>query len=223
MSKTNKTTLPKALESGPEMTQAEVLSRAALSPSINAVTVIKSYQGNLMGPEVDFNVMVDGLRETVKDVKGGDLSNLEGMLVCQATALQTMFTSLARRAERQEHLKQFNTFMVLALKAQAQSRATISALVELKHPKQATFVQQANIAHGPQQVNNGQPPRGTPAPTHAEETKTHPPELLEEHHGERLDTRATSKASGDDPHLETVATVNRPQVARGQGEGGTKR
>ena len=216
MSKTNKTTPPKE-------TQAAFCSLAALSPSINAAGVINSYQGNLMGKDVDFHAMVDGLRGTIKDVKGGDLSNLEGMLLCQATALQTMFSSLARRAEHQEHLKQFDTFMVLALKAQAQSRATISALVELKHPKQATFVQQANIAHGPQQVNNGQPPRCTPAGTHAEETKTHPPELLEEHHGERLDTRATSKTSGDDPHLETVATVHRPQVARGQGEGGTKR
>ena len=40
------------------------------------------------------------------------------------------------------------------MKAQAQSRATISALVDLKYPRQATFVKQANIAHGPQQVNN---------------------------------------------------------------------
>ena len=45
-------------------------------------------------------------------------------------------------------------FMGLAFKAQAQSRATISALVELKYPRQATFVKQANIAHEPQQVIN---------------------------------------------------------------------
>ena len=68
------------------------------------------------------------------------------MLVSQATALQTMFTSLARRAANQQRLKQFETFMTLALKAQAQSRATESALVDLKYPRQATFVRQANIA-----------------------------------------------------------------------------
>ena len=46
----------------------------------------------------------------------------------------------------------------MALKAQAQIRATNSALVDLKYPRQATFVKQANIAHGPQQVNNGTAP-----------------------------------------------------------------
>jgi PDZ domain-containing secreted protein len=44
--------------------------------------------------------------------------------------------------------------MNMALKAQSQSRATIQALTELKYPKQATFVKQANIAGGNQQVNN---------------------------------------------------------------------
>lgn len=78
--------------------------------------------------------MVDCLRETIKEVNGGDLTRLEAMLVSQATALQTMFTNLARRAANQQQLKQFETFMALALKAQAQSRATVSALVDLKYP-----------------------------------------------------------------------------------------
>lgn len=44
-----------------------------------------------------------------------------------------------------------------SLKTQALSRATISALVGLNFPRQAMFVKQANIAQGPQQVNNGLP------------------------------------------------------------------
>jgi hypothetical protein len=95
-------------------------------------------------------------------VSDGDLSTLEAMLVGQATALQTMFTSLAMRAAGQEYLKQYGLYMTLALKAQAQSRATISALVDLKYPKQAaTFVKQANMTTGPQQVNNAY--AGTPS------------------------------------------------------------
>ena len=77
------------------------------------------------------------------------------MLISQATALQTIFTSLAGRAQMQEYQKNLESFLGLALKAQAQSRATLSALVDLKYPRQATFVRQANIANGPQQVNNG--------------------------------------------------------------------
>ena len=62
------------------------------------------------------------------------------MLISQATALQTIFTSLARRAQMQEYQKNLESFLELALEAQAQSRATISALVDLKYPRQATFV-----------------------------------------------------------------------------------
>jgi transposase InsO family protein len=44
--------------------------------------------------------------------------------------------------------------MRLALKAQSQCRATVEALAEMKNPKPVAYVQQANIANGPQQVNN---------------------------------------------------------------------
>lgn len=150
-------TNPKALNltGTPDQTPAQTLARAALRPSINGASVIEAYQGNLMGKDVDLGELVAGLSESCREVKGGDLSTMEAMLLSQATALQTMFASLARRAATQEHLRQYEAFMGLALKAQAQSRATITALVELKHPRQATFVKQANIAHGPQQVNNG--------------------------------------------------------------------
>ena len=196
----------------PARTRAQSISRAALMPAINGASVIEAYQGNILGKDVDLAEMVDGLRETTKEVKGGDLSSLEAMLVSQATALQTMFTSLARRAANQQHLKQYETFMALALKAQAQSRATVSALVDLKYPRQATFVKQANIAHGPQQVNNGAELHSQGrTPAHARETKTAQTELLEQQHGERMDTGKTGAAGCADPHMETVEEVHRPQ------------
>ena len=84
--------------------------------------------------------MVDHLRTPFAEVKGEDLHTLEAMLISQATALQTMFTSLALRAQEQEYQKHLESLLGLALKAQAQGRATISALVDLKYPRQATFV-----------------------------------------------------------------------------------
>jgi hypothetical protein len=46
--------------------------------------------------------------------------------------------------------------MRLALRVQSQRRATLEALSVIKNPPHPTFVKQANIAHGPQQVvNNG--------------------------------------------------------------------
>jgi len=78
----------------------------------------------------------------------------------------------------------------LALKVQAQLRATIQALADLKNPRPIAFVQQANIAHGPQQVNNAARPAG---PSGARESANQPNELLEGPRGERMDitTRTT--------------------------------
>jgi hypothetical protein len=205
----------------PDDTVEQAKARSALRPSINAVSVISAYQSNVMGEDVDLTEMVDKLSATISDVQGGDLSNLEAMLLTQATALQTMFTSLARRAAHQDQLKHYGVFMTLALKAQAQSRATISALVDLKYPRQATFIKQANVAHGPQQVNNGPAPAG--AGSHAKETKPEHPELLEHHHGERLDTGTTSATSRADPIMETVGEVHRPKDTRRKSQGGTQR
>lgn len=191
-------------------------ARMALMPSVNSATVISAYQGNVMGKDTDINAMIEDLRDTSKDVRGGDLHIMEAMLINQATALQTIFSSLARRAASQEQLKHYEVFLGLALKAQAQSRATISALVDLKYPKQATFVKQANIAHGPLQVNNGAAPAGTVS--HAEENKPKQNELLEVDHGQpggRLDTRAAQAASRADPAMETVGKVHRAQKPRG--------
>ena len=100
-------------------------------------------------------------------------------MVSQATSLQSIFTDLARKAQAQTYLKHFETYLGLALKAQAQSRATITALVELKNPRHATFVKQANIAHGPQQVNNGVMPSDVSS-SRGKNQKTEQNKLLED-------------------------------------------
>ena len=113
--------------------------------------------------------------------------------------------------------------MGLALKAQAQSRTTISALVDLIYPRQATFVKQANIANGPQQVNNGgatgaNPEQYAQPRTHAEKSASEQNKLLEAEHGQpgkRMDTRATQTAERNHQEVETVATVNRAKKPRG--------
>jgi hypothetical protein len=82
--------------------------------------------------------------------------------------LDTIFNELARLSRenlRAQHLEATDRLMRLALKAQSQCRATIETLAEIKNPSQVAFVKQANIAHGPQQVNNGRP--GTFVDEHA--------------------------------------------------------
>ncbi len=45
-------------------------------------------------------------------------------------------------------------YMKLALKAQSQCRSTLQAISKIKNPMIVGYVRQANVAYGPQQVNN---------------------------------------------------------------------
>ena len=220
--KTVTTITPSAVKK-PSVLTPDDKARLALMPSLNGAAVIHAYQGGVMGKDVDVNLMVDHLRTTFTEVKEGDLHTMEAMLISQATALQTIFTSLARRAQEQEYQKNLEAFLGLALKAQAQSRATISALVDLKYPRQATFVKQANIAHGPQQVNNGAAADADPAQyaqtrTHAEKSAPEQNKLLEADHGQpsqRMDTRAAQAAERSYQAVDTVEPVHRAKKLRG--------
>jgi hypothetical protein len=149
-------------------------------------------------PKVNLVDAIDSLKDKIKGITDGDMQPIEAMLIGQAQALQTMFVYLGKQAIEKTSLPQYVAFMNMALKAQAQSRATIQALTELKYPKQATFVKQANIANGNQQVNNhnasdiNAPVR---APAHAKEIEHMPNQLLSEMNNAKLDTTSTPTPS----------------------------
>lgn len=209
---TKKTKIPAVIVPEPTSTNGARNAKLMLMPSLNAAAVMEAYQRNIVGKEPDMAALIDGLRVSFTTAKDGDLSRLEEMLIGQATALQSIFVSLARRAQSAEYQKNFESFLSLALKAQAQSRATIQAVVELKYPKQVAFVKQANISHGPQQVNNGTGlARSTRTRTHAEKNQSQQNKLLEDQSDERthLDSRATTTAGRSNPALETVGAVHR--------------
>jgi hypothetical protein len=183
----------------------------ALSSELLAAAVIQGYQKNVMGGDVDLEALIKGIMATCTQVNGGNLQTMEAMLVSQATALQTIFTDLARKAQAQTYQKQFEVYLGLALKAQAQSRATISALVDLKYPRQATFVKQANIAHGPQQVNNVDMPSDAVA-SRGKKQKTEQNKLLEDDDG-RLSigmvTGKTATPESGDQRMEALEPIHR--------------
>jgi hypothetical protein len=111
--------------------------------------------------KLDMNGLSQDLKEATSRVtKDGNMRTPEAMLYGQVVALQTIFTSLSRRAALNagEYINAAERYLRLALKAQAQCRATIETLHDMKYPRPVAFVRQANIAHGPQQVNNGTAP-----------------------------------------------------------------
>ena len=179
------------------------LANVTLRPSTNAAAIVCDYS-KAFG-EQDISALMTELGTSMEALKTNDLSRCENMLLGQAHALQSMFTNLSRRAIIQEYMKNMETYLRMAFKAQNQCRMTLETLATIKNPP-IIYAKQANINHGNQQVNNGSSP-----PSHAEKTKTSPNELLEEntHENEWLDTRAPSKASRTNQAMATVEKVQR--------------
>ena len=202
---TNKTSTKKPVRkqalTAKKQSENERYAKVSLSASTMSAVLSESFT-KTMFPEIDIANVASALSEKITAIQNGDMKSIEAMLIGQAQALQTMFVSLGRDAVAKTQLNQYTAFMNLALKAQSQSRATIQALVELKFPKQATFVKQANIAHGHQQVNNE-----TNTHAHAKENTNQPNELLEVNHGsENMDIRATQTTIPQDKAMAAMAT-----------------
>ena len=177
-------------------TKEQALAEFQSKSEFLSTAVIESFNVGL-GEDFDFQSAMQVLEKTTQQIKSGDLSKIEQMYISQAVALEAIFTKTIRKAGVAEHLPQYQAHMHLALKAQNQSRATLQALVQLKQPTQTTFVKQANIAQGHQQVNNL-----------AEKNITPQNKLLKDGY-EELDTGTTTMPKGIDTALEALDKVNR--------------
>jgi len=187
-------------------------ARELLRPSTLAANAIDALK--IAGDQTDVAALTLALREQAKHVAQNDLTRAEAMLICQAHTLDALFFTLMRRATMNmgEYLDAAETYMRMALRAQAQCRGTLETLATIKNPPNPTFIRQANVAHGLQQVNNGTPAPTTPA--RAQETENPQNRLLEQRHGERLDTRAASAAIGADPAMATLGEGDGAEVCR---------
>jgi hypothetical protein len=143
----------------------ELVVQMGLSMGLTNGIVVKAFTTQLGHLDKHFSIQALGCElQTITDqVKDGDLQHLEAMLVTQAIALQSMFANLAARAKAAERSERHDSLLLLALKAQSHSRATMGTLADLKFPRQATFVKQTNIAQGAQQVNNSAEASNKPA------------------------------------------------------------
>ena len=145
--------------------------------------------------------LFDALKVQTDALKTGDMSGVEEMLFCQAATLQGIFAKLLESAAKRDTLHQQQLLLTIAFKALAQCRATLDTLGSIKNPRAATFVKQANIANGPQQINNGEPSR-------TGEKLIQSNELLGIDDGKRLDTGTAGATSGTNSGLEALGAVN---------------
>lgn len=193
--------------------ESQVLAALSTRSALTATTY-KAFSG--AGDTVQVTDLMGELRKAGDEVADGNMSRVEKMLAHQALTLDAIFNNMALRSHTQTTFKGIEVLMRLALKAQAQARSTAEALALLKNPQ--PYIRQANIAHGPQQVNNaGTQTVGTQAGTHphAKESKVLQNELLEDQRNGStyMDTRTTSKAARGHSKVEAVGAVHRAKVA----------
>ena len=137
-------------------TRADAIAANAIRRTVGGAITAISY-GRKYGDELELASLIRALSDQAKDVHGCDLKRGESILIVQAHTLDAIFNELAQRAALNmgKYLGACETYLRLALKAQSQCRATLETLAAIKNPTPVAFVKQANIAAGPQQVNNG--------------------------------------------------------------------
>ncbi len=212
--------------SDPSATHDGAIAKAVVAGIATNATTVTTFSKGTLG-EVDLTETFRALQAGGRTVQSGDLSGVEAMLSSQMVALNAIFGELARRSALNmgEYIEAADRYMRLALRAQSQCRATAETLAVIKAGP-PIFARQANVAHGPQQVNNGFPhaSRAVSADAHAgENPESRQPEQLESSDGERMDTGATGKAGRGDPALEAVGAEHRTEDAGREGAFAAKR
>jgi hypothetical protein len=202
------------------------LARSSFDPTTTALIASHAWAEKTTG-EVGLNDALKVVREYADQAAAGDLDCAKRMLMSQAIALNAVFTEMTRKAADcltidaekgtwQLKGQTVQVVMGIAMKAQSQCRTTLEALNELVNPRSVAFIKQANVANGPQQVNNGVPVR-------AEETEKSANKLLEANPSERLDFGTQAAAGGANQILEAVGAVNRAKEPTRQSGGLPKR
>lgn len=186
---------------------------AVIAPEVAAYRVVSAAEAKSgLGEQLDTPAILEALRGHAATVNRGNLEHVEVMLMSQATALQSLFARLAERGMACNDSGPFEINMRIALRAQSQCRAALETLAAIKNPQPVAFVRQANIANGPQQVNNGPSPAEPSRPRENENQQS----KLSGGGNELLpDSRASALAGRIDSPMGAVGKIDRAEIPRG--------
>jgi hypothetical protein len=149
-----------------------------------------------VGGNFDVDEYIAQLDQISQNIIDGDERNIQRLLVIQMQLCHRMFIDCMGHAmERMHNHHIVKAYTDIAMKMEAQSRRTATALVRINRPGVQVNIEQANIANN-QQVNN---------------TKNTHTEILEVPGGERVDGGEKETSVRADPALEAVGTDNWPQ------------
>lgn len=192
-----------------EKMRMAVTASAFCTPEVSSAAIIQDLHRT-----THIDALVDELRHQTALVQDGSLQRPKAMLMAQAHALDTLFLTLCKRslanAREGQFLEAADRYMRLALKAQSQAVRTLEVLGQLVNPRPMAFVQQANIANGPQQVNNH------PA---CEKAISADQTISEANNGLFTDTRTSILEGATHPPMGTMEEVQRAKDTGRQKKG----
>jgi RecA-family ATPase len=139
--------------------------------------------------------------------------SVENGLLCQARTLDRIFYLFVRRACREGSAEYRDLEFRIAFRAQSHYRANLATLAAIKNPARVAYVNQANIANGPQQVNNGCTVRNGSGSRR--KTKNRPSKLSGRKRELLPNPRASAVKSDADPETETLGAVHGTKDGRG--------
>jgi hypothetical protein len=198
MTKEDKNAL--AISQNENESENRAMAKHLLRPSLNAAFSIRNLRRSVDKLDPGYDALIEELSEQVKAVNDDDMSRSEALLVAQAHTLDALFGSLLDRSVMNmgEYMSAADTYMRLALRAQAQTVQTVRVLNEMKNPKNVAFIKQANVAGGHQQVNNSP----------AQEFENRPNELLEAQEHERLDFGEAEETVRENSAVEALGEID---------------
>jgi hypothetical protein len=131
------------------------IARVALNPLARHAALAGGLASQFFGDGQRPNITqtVVALGEEVGRASSGDLTLASRILASQAVSLDALFTEMARRSglNMGEYPDAMERYMPLALKAQANCRATLEALARLHQPREQT-VKHVHVNQGAQAV-----------------------------------------------------------------------
>ena len=133
----------------------EKMANLALTPGIRHAAIASGFATGLLNGthELPIPARLGPVAEAMAKGRHGDKAMASEMLAAQAVVLDTMFTELAHRAQGNlgRYIDAADRYTKLALKAQANCRATLEALAKLHQPREQT-VKHVHVNEGGQAI-----------------------------------------------------------------------
>jgi hypothetical protein len=147
---------PITVEARKDETEPQTMARVLVGPywrhGFVAKAIVDKSAGQVPG-DPQFDHYGKAIKAKAEQTAQGDLRLASDMLVAQAHSLDALFTELARRSTMNmgEYMGATESYGRLALRAQANCRATLEALMKLHQPREQT-VKHVHVNQGGQAV-----------------------------------------------------------------------